>query len=458
MTRLVQIRGTRMAPEPPAPAPELPHVAGPRVYVETLGCQMNEADSALIVGQLAARGYVRVPDPAAADVILLNTCAVREKAEERVYGRTSQLLRHKKDNPDLVFGITGCMAEHLRDKVQKQAPHIGLVAGPDSYRRIGVLVDRARAGERVVDVALDREETYEGLDGVPDDDGVSGQVSIQRGCDKFCTFCVVPYTRGRERGVAPREVLRQARHLAERGYKEIVLLGQTVNSYVWEDASFADLLRAVAAIDGVERIRFTSPYPVDFDERLIATMAELDKVCPYIHLPAQSGSDRMLTAMKRGYSRGEFVDLVGRLRAALPDLALSTDLMVGFCGETEDDHAETLSLMREVRFDSAFMFRYSDRGITYAARKLQDDVPDEVKGRRLQEVIELQELHTRASHHARVGKRERVLISGLSHRGDRVLGRTPRFQSVLLPLGTGAPGQTIEVEVTATTGHSLIAG
>ncbi|WP_434427913.1 tRNA (N6-isopentenyl adenosine(37)-C2)-methylthiotransferase MiaB [Nannocystis pusilla] len=458
MTRLVQIRGTRMAPEPPAPAPELPPVAGPRVYVETLGCQMNEADSALIVGQLAARGYVRVPDPAAADVILLNTCAVREKAEERVYGRTSQLLRHKKDNPDLVFGITGCMAEHLRDKVQKQAPHIGLVAGPDSYRRIGVLVDRARAGERVVNVALDREETYEGLDGVPDDDGVSGQVSIQRGCDKFCTFCVVPYTRGRERGVAPREVLRQARHLAERGYKEIVLLGQTVNSYVWEDASFADLLRAVAALDGVERIRFTSPYPVDFDERLIATMAELDKVCPYIHLPAQSGSDRMLTAMKRGYSRGEFVDLVGRLRAALPDLALSTDLMVGFCGETEDDHAETLSLMREVRFDSAFMFRYSDRGITYAARKLQDDVPDEVKGRRLQEVIELQEQHTRASHHARVGKRERVLISGLSHRGDRVLGRTPRFQSVLLPLGTGAPGQTVEVEVTATTGHSLIAG
>jgi tRNA-2-methylthio-N6-dimethylallyladenosine synthase len=456
MTRLVQIRGTKQAPAPPEPAPGLR--SGPRVYVETLGCQMNEADSALIVGQLAARGYVRVPDPADADVILLNTCAVREKAEERVYGRTSQLLRHKKDNPNLVFGITGCMAEHLRDKVQKQAPHIGLVAGPDSYRRIASLLDRARAGERVVDVTLDRAETYEGLDGVPDDDGVSGQVTIQRGCDKFCTFCVVPYTRGRERGVAPREVLRQARQLAERGYKEIVLLGQTVNSYAWEDASFADLLRAVAAIDGIERIRFTSPYPVDFTEQLIATMAELDKVCPYIHLPAQSGSDRMLTAMKRGYTRAEFVDLVARLRAAIPDLALSTDLMVGFCGETEEDHAETLSLMREVQFDSAFMFRYSDRGITYAARKLQDDVPDEVKGRRLQEVIDLQEQHTRASHHARVGRRERVLISGLSHRGDRMLGRTPRFQSVLMPLGVGEPGQTVEVEITATTGHSLIAG
>lgn len=463
MTRLVQIRGKHDAPDSQV-APELAPLdpsgvtaARPRVYVETLGCQMNEADSALIVGQLAASGYVRVPDPAAADVILLNTCAVREKAEERVYGRTSQLLRHKKDNPALIFGITGCMAEHLRDKVHKQAPYIGLVAGPDSYRRIGALVDRARAGERVVDVVLDRDETYEGLDGVPDDDGVSGQISIQRGCDKFCTFCVVPYTRGRERGVAPREVLRQARQFAERGYKEIVLLGQTVNSYRWDGASFADLLRALAEIDGIERIRFTSPYPVDFTAELIATMAGLAKVCPYMHLPVQSGSDRMLTAMKRGYTRAEFLALVADLRAAMPDVALSTDVMVGFCGETEEDHEETLSLMRAVRFDSAFMFRYSDRGITYAGRKMQDDVPGDVKGRRLKEVIDLQELHTRASHQARVGQRESVLISGVSHRGDRVIGRTPRFQSVLLPLGTGSPGQTVEVAITATTGHSLIA-
>ncbi|HEY8378721.1 MAG TPA: tRNA (N6-isopentenyl adenosine(37)-C2)-methylthiotransferase MiaB, partial [Nannocystis sp.] len=442
MSRLVQIRGKNAAPPPAAPAPApAGEQKGPRVYVETLGCQMNEADSALIVGQLVAGGYVRVFDPAAADVILLNTCAVREKAEERVYGRTSQLLRHRKDNPDLVFGITGCMAEHLRDKVQRQAPHIGLVAGPDSYRRIVSLVDRARAGERVVDVTLDRNETYEGLDGVPDDDGVSGQITIQRGCDKFCTFCVVPYTRGRERGVAPREVLRQARQLAERGYKEVVLLGQTVNSYRWDDVRFSDLLRALAEIEGIERIRFTSPYPVDFTEELIATMAALPKVCPYIHLPVQSGSDRVLAAMKRGYTRAEFLELVADLRAAIPDLALSTDIMVGFCGETEEDHQETLSLMREVRFDSAFMFRYSDRGITHAARKMSDDVPDEVKGRRLKEVIDLQEEHTRASHEARVGRREPVLVSGPSHRGDRLLGRTPRFQSVLMPLGAGSPGQ-----------------
>ena len=242
MSRLVQIRPSMAhAPEPPASVvkTEIPEITddaipgAPRVYLETLGCQMNEADSAIIMGRLRASGYVRVADPAAADVILLNTCAVREKAEERVYGRTSQLLRHRKERPNLVFGITGCMAEHLRDKVQQHAPHIGVVAGPDSYRRIADLVDRARGGERVIDVQLDKTETYDGLDGVPEDDGVSGQISIQRGCDKFCTFCVVPYTRGRERGVAPREVLRAAHQLADRGYKEIVLLGQTVNSYSW---------------------------------------------------------------------------------------------------------------------------------------------------------------------------------------------------------------------------------
>ena len=473
MSRLVQIRPVHSPTQGPAPEPAraaeitahpLPDdpidtqaIPGPRVYLETLGCQMNEADSAIIMGQLRASGYVRVADPAAADVILLNTCAVREKAEDRVYGRTSQLLRHRKERPGLVFGITGCMAEHLRDKVQKHAPHIGLVAGPDSYRRIASLVDRAREGERVIDVQLDKHETYDGLDGVPEDDGVSGQISIQRGCDKFCTFCVVPYTRGRERGVAPREVLRAAHQLAERGYKEVVLLGQTVNSYAWEDVSFAALLRALVQVDGIERVRFTSPYPVDFTDELIAVMAAEPKICPYVHLPAQSGSDAMLEAMKRGYTRAELLTLIRKLRAAMPGLALSTDLMVGFCGETEADHQDTLSLMHEVRFDSAFMFRYSDRGITYAARKLSDDVPDEVKARRLQEVIDLQELHTRASHQARVGGRERVLISGLSRRGDRQLGRTPSFFTVLLPLDTGLPGTTVEVDITGSTGHSLIA-
>ncbi len=441
----------KLSPVLPDPKP-----GAPRVYVETFGCQMNEADSALIVGQLRRGGYAHVDDPAAADVILINTCAVREKAEDRVYGRSTQLLAHRRENPNLIIGIAGCMAEHLRDELETTAPHVALVAGPDSYRNIVQLVDQARAGQRAVDVQLDKAEVYEGLDGHPDDDGVSGFVSIQRGCDKFCTFCVVPYTRGRERGVPPREVLRQVRRLADAGYREVTLLGQTVNSYAWEDVDFADLLRAVARIDGIERVRFTSPYPVDYSDRLIDAMAEVPQLCPYVHMPVQSGSDRMLAAMKRGYDRDQFVSLVGKLRARVPDIAISTDVMVGFCGETEEDHQQTLSLIEQLRFDSAFMFRYSDRGITYAARKLEDDVPDEVKARRLQEVIDLQERHTRASHQSRVGREERVLVAAPSKRNDRLVARTARFQSVLLPLDAGAPGDLLSVTISASTGHSLV--
>lgn len=442
-------------PEPEAP----PHAepAGARVYLETFGCQMNEADSALILGRLRAAGYRRVDAPESADVILINTCAIREKAEDRVWGRTSQLLRHRAENPGLVIGITGCMAEHLRDKVAERAPYIGLVAGPDSYRNIAESVARAQAGERVVDVTLDRDETYEGLDGIPDDDGVSGQVTIQRGCDKFCTFCVVPYTRGRERGVPPREVLRAVRSLASRGYREVMLLGQTVSSYRHEDVDFAALLRAVAEVDGIARVRFTSPYPRDFSDRVIAAMAELPKVMPQLHLPLQSGSDAVLARMHRGYDRAGYLALVHRLRAAIPGIALSTDIMVGFCGETEADHAQTLALMDEVRFDSAFMFRYSDRGITQASRKLDDDVPDAIKGRRLQEVIDLQELHTRASLTRTIGTRTQVLLGGPAKRGDRRVGRTPHFHPVLVPLALGQAGELVEVTVTGSTGRTLIA-
>jgi len=425
------------------------------VYLETLGCQMNQADSALIAGQLGQAGYVRVQDPAQADVVLINTCAIREKAEDRVVGRTSQLLVHRRKNPGLVIGITGCMAEHLKGRVAERAPHVTLVAGPDSYRGIAQLVDRARAGERVIDVKLDKSEVYAGLAEEPQDDGVSGFVTVQRGCDKFCTFCVVPFTRGRERGVPPREVLRAVRARAAAGYREVVLLGQTVNSYRWEDVGFADLLTAAHEVEGIERIRFTSPYPVDFSDRLIDTMASLPKVCPQVHLPAQSGSDVMLERMRRGYTRAEFLALVARLRQKIPGIALSTDLMVGFCGETEDEHAETLSLIEEVRFDSAFMFAYSDRGITYASKRLDDDVPQATKKRRLTEVIELQERYTRASHAARVDEEHEVLITAVSRRGDRMVGRTPHFHKVLLPRDAGQPGQRVRATITGSTGHSL---
>lgn len=448
---LVNIRRRDEPTSPPAEAdPD-----APRVYLETFGCQMNEADSALIAGRLREGGYHRVGDPSEADVILINTCAVREKAEERVYGRTSQLLKHRRDNPDLVIGITGCMAEHLKDKVAERAPHVGIVVGPDGYREIAALVNEARTGTRVVETKLRREEVYEGLRTERDDDGVSAYVTIQRGCDKFCTFCVVPYTRGRERGVPPREVLRHVRSLAEAGYREVVLLGQTVNSYRYEGADFADLLRAVHEVDGISRIRFTSPYPVDFSPRVIEVMATLPKICPQVHLPLQSGSDPVLMRMQRGYTVGQFLQLVDDLRRNVPGIALSTDILVGFCGETEDDHARTLEVVQQVRFDSAFMFAYSDRGITHAARKMSDDIPADVKQRRLAEVIERQEVHTRAAHDGRVGTRAEVLVGGTARRGDRMIGRTPHFQNVLLPLSSGAPGDLVMAEITKSTGHSL---
>ncbi len=435
--------------------------SAPRVYMETFGCQMNEADTALVLGRLGQDGWVRVHDPATADLVLVNTCAVREKAEARVYGRTSQLLDHRQSNPNLVIGIIGCMAEHLRDKLETRAPHIQLVVGPDSYRNIAALSRRAIDGERVIDVQLDKTEVYEGLDGpVGADratrrDGISGFVTIQRGCDKFCTFCVVPFTRGRERGVPPREVLRQVRRHAEAGYREVTLLGQTVNSYVYEDVGFPELLRAVAQVEGIERIRFTSPYPVDFSPELIAVIASEPKVCPYVHLPVQAGADSVLTRMRRGYTLGEYRDLVTRLRTAVPGIAISTDIMVGFCGETEDDHLETLALMKWVEFDFAFMFAYSDREITYASKKLEDDIPREVKLRRLREVIALQEQHTRAKLEARTGAHDQVLVLRVSKRGNKIMGRTPNFQKVMLPLGSAEPGDLVDVVITGTSGQSL---
>ena len=460
MADLVQLRprpGAGDAPSAGDPGDASLPPDAPAVYLETFGCQMNEADTALIAARLGEGGYRRVGDPAQADVVLINTCAVREKAEDRVWGRTSQLLAHRKRNPDLVIGIAGCMAKHLESRVPERAPYVTLVAGPDAYRDIAGLVDRARAGDTVVCTELDRAEVYEGLDVEPAGDGVTAYVTIQRGCDKFCTFCVVPYTRGRERGVPPREVLRRVEALAQAGVREIVLLGQTVNSYRFEDVGFADLLRAVARIDGIERVRFTSPYPVDFAQDVIAAMGETPQVCPQVHLPVQSGSDAVLERMRRGYTRGQFVDLVGQLREAVPGIALSTDLLVGFCGETEDDHQATLALVDEVRFDSAFMFAYSDRGITYAARTLEDDVLAEVKHRRLQEVIAAQTVHTRHAHDRRIGAVEQVLVSGPTKRGDAVLARTRHFQNCLLPLGSARRGELLDVRITASTGHSLSA-
>jgi tRNA-2-methylthio-N6-dimethylallyladenosine synthase len=441
-----------------------PATGAPTLYVETYGCQMNAADTDLISGLFGQAGWAQSGDPAAADVILMNTCAVREKAEEKVFARANELKALKKKRPGTVLAVTGCMAEHLREKILERAPWIDVVAGPDSYRRLKELVDRAREQavdqeirrEALIDVRLDKAETYEGLDPALGGDGVSGFVSIQRGCDKFCTFCVVPFTRGRERGSAPREILRQARILAEAGYKEVTLLGQTVNSYRYEDVGFAELLRAVARVDGLERIRFTSPYPVDFTPEVIAAIAEEPKVCAHVHLPLQSASDVVLERMRRGYTAADFARIVMSLRLAVPHIVLTTDLLIGFSGETEEDHQKTLEMMDDVRFDAAFMFAYSEREGTAAARKLPDDVPEAVKKRRLQEVIGKQERISAASNAAQVGRVERVLLHKESRRDTaQLIGRTDGFRAVVVDRGAHRPGDLVDVRIERSTSATL---
>jgi tRNA-2-methylthio-N6-dimethylallyladenosine synthase len=348
----------------------------------------------------------------------------------------------------------------LKDGLAARAPAVDVIAGPDSYRRLPDLLASARAPSagRVVDVRLDKTETYDGLSGAVGGDGVSGFVTIQRGCDKFCTFCVVPFTRGRERGTPPREVLRQVRELAAAGYREVMLLGQTVNSYAFEDVTFAELLRAVAAVDGIARVRFTSPYPVDFTDDVIAAIASSDKICKYVHLPLQSGSDAVLARMKRGYTVDDFRAIVARLRAAMPSIALSTDVIAGFSGETDDDHARTLAVMREVRFDSAFMFAYSERDLTAAAKKLPDDVPADVKQRRLADIVGLQERVSAEVFAAHIGRRERVLVHGPSKRDPaQLMGRTDGFKTVILPRGVGAVGELVDVTIERATMATLFA-
>jgi tRNA-2-methylthio-N6-dimethylallyladenosine synthase len=473
MSDLVQLRPFGRAPSP-APAAREPEATSPAprdapdgaqavapatrlAYVETYGCQMNVADTEMVLGLLHGAGYARTSDPARADLILLNTCAVREKAEDRVFARASELATHKAAR-GAVLGITGCMAEHLKGTIRERAPYVDLVMGPDGYRRLVASVAEARAGRAVEDTRLDRHETYEGLDQSREmTGGVTGHVTIQRGCDKFCTFCVVPYTRGRERGTPPREVLRQARAMAAAGYKEIQLLGQTVNSYRHEDVGFGDLLRAVATVDGIERIRFMSPYPLDFSEDVIAAMAETPKVCQHVHLPLQTAADAVLERMRRGYDYATFRGLVRALRAAMPDIAITTDLMVGFCDESEAEFAEILRAQEELRFDNAFMFAYSQREGTTAARKMPDTVPEAEKSRRLAQVIALQQRITGEILAAQVGRRERVLVEHLSKRSDaEYLARTDGFRAVIVPAAPGvAPGQFVDVTLTHATRATL---
>jgi len=426
-----------------------------RVYIETYGCQMNEADSEVMAGILAEAGHCVVAAPEDADVILLNTCAVRDSAERRVIGRLAELNRMKRARPGVVLGVCGCMPKHLGRRLSEAAPYVDLLVGPDSYRRLPELVTAASAGP-ALDLGLDRGETYEGVRRLRGT-GPGAWVTVMRGCDKFCTFCIVPYVRGRERSVPAREVVSQVEDLARRGFAEVTLLGQTVNSYRSGEVDFADLLRMVAAVPGIRRVRFTSPHPADFDPKLVETIAEVPEVCPHVHLPVQSGSDRVLERMRREYTSAEYLSLVDRLRSAVPGIAVTTDVLVGFPGETEEDHRATCDMMERVRFDSAFMFRYSPREGTYAHRKFADDVPDEEKKRRLAEVIAIQERISREVNEGIVGRRVEVLVEGRSkRRSDQLFGRTDTFKTAVFPdVGAGA-GSLVRVEVTAATSHTLI--
>jgi tRNA-2-methylthio-N6-dimethylallyladenosine synthase len=425
----------------------------PRVYIETYGCQMNVADSELMFGVLGREGYVRTDDPAEADVMLVNTCAVRDHAEQRVLGRMGELQRHKR--PGDVLGVVGCMAQRLGSRLLERVPQVDLVVGPDGYRGLPELIARARAGERAAEVLFRSWEHYEDVPPVRGE-GAAAFVTVQRGCDYRCTFCIVPMTRGPERSRRLADVVGEVTRLAQSGTTEVTLLGQTVNSYHDGEHDFADLLRAVGAVAGIRRVRFTSPYPTDFTDRVLAAMANTPAVCEHVHLPVQSGSSRVLKRMLRRYDRPRFLEVVAALRQAVPGIALTTDIIVGFAGETEEDFAETLSLVDAVGFDDAYTFKYSRREGTPAVR-LQDHVAEEVKAERLERLIAVVRRVARGKNIGLVGTTHEVLLEGRAKRGALLQARTRTNKIALVEAPDEWIGTYRRVRFTGTTGSTFTA-
>lgn len=421
------------------------------VYIETYGCQMNQADTELMFGVLAREGYARSDEPDGADVILVNTCAVRDHAEQRVIGRVGELQRHHR--PGSVLGVVGCMAQRLGPRLLERVPSVDLVVGPDGYRNLPELLGHARSGGRVADIEYRGWEHYEDIP-QQREPGPTAFVTVQRGCDYRCTFCIVPTTRGPERSRRLEDVVREVESLVHDGVTEVTLLGQTVNS--WNDGrhDFGALLRAVGAVPGIRRIRFTSPYPTDFTPPVIAAMAETPAVCHHVHLPAQSGSNAVLRRMLRRYTRERYLEVVNDLRQAMPDLTLSTDLIVGFPGETEEQFAETMTLVSDAGFDDAYTFKYSVREGTPAVR-LKDHVPDTVASERLDRLIELVRAQSRRHNLARVGEVHEVLVERRAKRGELMLARTAQNHLVLVELPASSIGEFHRVRFTGTTGSTF---
>jgi tRNA-2-methylthio-N6-dimethylallyladenosine synthase len=439
--------------EPMVPEHESVTRPRPTVYIETYGCQMNVSDSELMYGQLQAHGYDAVDAPDGADVILVNTCAIREHAEQRVIGRLGELKKYMKAGS--LVGVTGCMAQRLGPKLLKHARHVSLVVGPDGYRSLPQLIESARSGEKFVATDFDLEEHYEDVV-AKRFDGVKAWIPVQRGCNYRCTYCIVPTTRGNERSRKLEDVVRETRAVIEQGLHEIVLLGQTVNSYNDGTHDFADLLRAVGAVDGVERLRFTSPHPNDFSDRVIEAMAEVASVCEHVHLPMQSGSTSMLKRMLRRYSREDYLACVDKLRAAIPGLGVTTDIIVGFPGETDAEFEETITACQTVRFDDAFMFKFSPREGTPATRMPPEwTVPDMVVTERFDRLMGTVRGLARARNLTRLGERTEILLEKLARDGEMLQGRTRDFKTVMVPAGSGTLGDLLNVELTGTTGATF---
>ena len=433
------------------------------VYIETYGCQMNVNDSEVVASILEANGYAITSNLEDSDVILINTCSIRENAETRVWGRLDVFRQYKKKKPSLLIGVLGCMAERLKTKFLEEDKLVDMVVGPDAYRELPILLRSAEDGQRGINVLLSREETYADINPVRlDKNKVSAFVSIMRGCNNMCSYCVVPFVRGGERSRDPKTIVREVEELIYSGYREVTLLGQNVDSYSWvyengDRVSFSELLEMVAKLNSILRIRFSTSHPKDLSDEVLYTMAMYENICNHIHLPVQSGSTRILELMNRGYTREYYIKRIESIRQILPDCSISSDIISGFCTETELDHDQTLSLMQWSGFDFAYMFKYSERPNTKAARKYSDDIPEEIKTRRLTEIIELQGKLSEESKKKDIGKTFEVLVEGISKKSNNhYYGRTSQNKVVVFPKAGSKVGDYVNVVVLSSTPATLL--
>lgn len=442
-----------------------------KMFLESYGCAMNFSDSEIVASIMSENGYDTTNNIEEADLIFVNTCSIRDKAEQTVRNRLNHFKSLKKKNQSLNVGVLGCMAERLKEKLLEEEKLVDLVVGPDAYRDIPRLVEELEGGQKAVNTLLSREETYADIAPVKlNSNGITSFISIMRGCDNMCTFCVVPFTRGRERSRDPYSIVEEARQLSEQGYKEVTLLGQNVDSYRWnitkkgeiidpekEVVSFARLMEMVALVSPDLRVRFSTSHPKDMTDDVLEVMAKYENICNYIHLPVQSGDNEVLKRMHRGYTSEWYMDRIEAINRIVPDCAISTDIISGFCGETEEQHQATLDLMEKVKYDFAYMYKYSERPKTLAERKYEDDVPEDVKSRRLKEIVDLQMKHSLERNKAFVGKTYKVLIEGVSKKSkEQLFGRTSQSTVVVFPKENAKPGTYVNVKVNDCTAATLI--